>query len=76
MAGKKKGLEIVARGPGRGGNEAAAGRRAPAGPNEGSGPPQVPGRWLLGAVVLAIGIAGYILGLGKLRVIPELKSRQ
>jgi pimeloyl-ACP methyl ester carboxylesterase len=57
MAGKKKGLEIVARGPGRGGNEAAAGRRAPAGPNEGSGPPQVPGRWLLGAVVLAIGAA-------------------
>ena len=32
--------------------------------------------FLIAAVVLAIGIAGYILGLGKLRVIPELKSRQ
>jgi hypothetical protein len=26
---------------------------------------------LIAAIVLAIGIAGYILGLGKLRVIPE-----
>jgi len=57
MTGKKKGLEIVARGPGQGGYKTGAGKRAPAGPSEGSGPPQVPGRWLLGAVALAIGAA-------------------
>lgn len=57
MAGKKKRLEIVARGPGRVGEKARAGKRAPAGPSEGSGPAQVPGRWLLGAVALTIGAA-------------------
>jgi hypothetical protein len=57
MAGKKKGLEIVAPGSGRGGNKAGAGKRAQAHPSEGSGPPQVPGRWLLGAVGLTIGAA-------------------
>jgi hypothetical protein len=57
MAGKKKGLEIVARGPGRGGAKAGAGRRAQAKPREASGPAKVSGRWLLGAVALTIGAA-------------------
>jgi dipeptide/tripeptide permease len=29
------------------------------------------GAFAVAAIVLAVGIAGYILGLGKLRVIPE-----
>jgi pimeloyl-ACP methyl ester carboxylesterase len=58
MASKKKGLEIGSRGPGRGGEKAGdradAGRRGQAEPREGPGPPQVSGRWLLGAVGLTI----------------------
>ncbi len=54
MAGKKKGLEIVARGSGRGGEKAAAGERAHAHPRDASGRIRVSGRWLLGAVALVI----------------------
>jgi len=61
MASKKKGLEIGSRGPGKGGakigDKAGAGKRAPAGSNEGSGPAVVSGRWLLAAVALTIGAA-------------------
>jgi pimeloyl-ACP methyl ester carboxylesterase len=54
MTSKKKGLEIGSRGPGRGGDKAGAGRRVQAEPGKGPAPPQVSGRWLLGAVVLTI----------------------
>ncbi|MGD0479137.1 MAG: alpha/beta fold hydrolase [Terracidiphilus sp.] len=57
MAGKKKGLEIVARGPGRGNEKAGASRRAQAQPHAASEPATVSGRWLLGAVALTIGAA-------------------
>ncbi|HKN23144.1 MAG TPA: alpha/beta fold hydrolase [Terracidiphilus sp.] len=57
MAGKKKGLEIVARGPGRGNDKAGASRRAQVQPQPSSEPTSVSGRWLLGAVVLVIGAA-------------------
>jgi len=57
MAGKNKKLEIVARGPARGGEKAGAGRRAKAQPREGSGPARVSGRWLLGAIAMTIGAA-------------------
>jgi pimeloyl-ACP methyl ester carboxylesterase len=57
MASKKKGLEIVARGPVRGGNKAAAGERPKGRPNAVSEPARVSGRWLLGAVALTIGSA-------------------
>jgi uncharacterized protein len=57
MAGKKNGLEIGSRGPGRGGNKAGAGKRAQAQPREASEPAVVSGRWLLGAVALTIGAA-------------------
>jgi pimeloyl-ACP methyl ester carboxylesterase len=57
MAGKKKGLEIVARGPGRGDEKAGASRRTQAQPHAASDPAKVSGRWLLGAVALAIGAA-------------------
>jgi len=57
MAGKKKGLEIVARGPGRDGNKAGASRRAQAQPRAASQPARVSGRWLLSAIVVTIGVA-------------------
>ena len=57
MASKKKGLEIAARGPERGGEKAAAGQRAHDHPRDASGRIRVSGRWLLGAVALVIGAA-------------------
>jgi hypothetical protein len=57
MASRKKGLEIVSRRPGPGGNKTGAGKRAPAGPRAPSEPARVSGRWLLGAVALTIGAA-------------------
>jgi hypothetical protein len=57
MAGKKKKLEIVSRGPGRNREKAGAGRHAKAEPHKGSRPAQVSGRWLLAAVGLTIGAA-------------------
>jgi hypothetical protein len=57
MASKKEGLEIGSRGPGRGGEKAAAGQRAHAHPRDASGRIRVSGRWLLGAVALVIGAA-------------------
>jgi pimeloyl-ACP methyl ester carboxylesterase len=57
MASKKKGLEIAARGPERGGEKAAAGQREHAHRRDASGRIRVSGRWLLGAVALVIGAA-------------------
>jgi len=57
MAGKKKGLEIGSRGPGRGGEKASAGQRAHDHPRDASGRIRVSGRWLLGAVAIVIGAA-------------------
>ncbi len=54
MAGKKKRLEIVARGPGRGGEKAGTGKPTQAHPRDASGRIRVSGRWLLGAVALVI----------------------
>jgi pimeloyl-ACP methyl ester carboxylesterase len=53
MAGKRKKLEIGARGPGRGG----AGGRVKAESRGGSQPTQVSGRWLLGGIAITIGAA-------------------
>jgi dienelactone hydrolase len=57
MSGKKKGLEIVARGPWRGDEKAGAGRPAQAQTRDASGRIRVSGRWLLGAVAIVIGTA-------------------
>lgn len=57
MAGKKKKSEIAARGPGRGGEKAAADRRGKTASRETSGPARVSGRWLLGAMAVTIGAA-------------------
>jgi len=54
MAGNKKGLEIVARGPGRGGEKTAAGKRTQAHAHAAPDPAKVSGRWLLGAVGLTL----------------------
>jgi pimeloyl-ACP methyl ester carboxylesterase len=57
MASKKKGMEIVARGPGHGNEKTGTSRRAPAHAHAASEPATVSGRWLLGAVALTIGAA-------------------
>jgi uncharacterized protein len=57
MAGKRKGLEIVARGRGRGNEKAGASRRAQALPHAVPEPARVSGPWLLGAIALTIGAA-------------------
>ena len=57
MAGKKKKLESVARGPGRSGEKAGAGGHARAELREASARVQVSGRWLMGAVGATIGAA-------------------
>jgi pimeloyl-ACP methyl ester carboxylesterase len=57
MVSKKKGLEIVTRGPGRGNEKAGASPRVPARPPVAPEPARVSGRWLLGAVALTIGSA-------------------
>ena len=57
MAGKKNGLEIVARGPDRDGNKTGASRHAHAHSHAASEPARVSGRWLLSAVALTIGAA-------------------
>ncbi len=57
MAGKKKASEIGSRGRGRGGEKADASKRAQAHPRDASGRIRVSGRWLLGAVGLALGVA-------------------
>jgi uncharacterized protein len=57
MAGKKKGLEIGSRGPGRGAEKAGAGRRAQDHQRDASGRIRVSGRWLLSAIGVTIGAA-------------------
>jgi pimeloyl-ACP methyl ester carboxylesterase len=57
MVSKKKGLEIVTRGPGRGNEKAGASPRVPARPPAAPEPARVSGRWLLGAVAIVIGAA-------------------
>ncbi len=57
MAGKKKGLEIGSRAPGKSGAKAGAGRRTHDHPRDASGRIRVSGRWLLGAVGITIGAA-------------------
>jgi hypothetical protein len=57
MASKKKGLEIVARGPVRGDNKPGAGKRTQGWPHSASEPARVSGRWLLEAVAIVLGAA-------------------
>jgi pimeloyl-ACP methyl ester carboxylesterase len=64
MASKKKGLEIAARGPERGGEKAAAGQRAHDHPRDASGRIVVSGRWLLGAVAIVIVAAVFCVWCG------------
>lgn len=64
MAGKKKGLQMVARKSGRDGGKAAAGERAHSQPRDASGRIRVSGRWLLGAIGATIGAAVLCAWLG------------
>jgi uncharacterized protein len=64
MAGKKKGLEIVAPRHGRGNEKTGASRRAPAQPQAAREPARVSGRWLLSAVGLTIGAAFFCAWFG------------
>ncbi len=57
MTGKGKKLHSEARGLGRGGKKAGAGKRAKDEPREGTEPAQVSGRWLLGAIAITLGAA-------------------